>query len=255
MAKFKKTPVAGFLGGLIIILLSISLGGKLSFFFNLPALLMTIGGSFFASLVIYDLGTIKNLGSKIYWAFTFEPQDAEPLIELAKNLAQKVRQDGIMCLEEEAHKVENSFFRKGVELIIEAESPEYTQNILQKEIQSTRKSVQTEIQLLKTWALLAPAFGLLGGIISLIQLLFHLRYPGQLGAGAATALLPIFYGLIISYLFCFPLVEKLELQNERDYLLKTAMLECIMAIQSGLNPRRLEEKLRLLLDLEVVVDA
>ncbi|MBC7344101.1 MAG: motility protein A [Clostridia bacterium] len=252
MRRADITAFLGLLLGIACITTSIYLGGTLGLFWNIPSLLITVGGSFAALLLAFDAEQIKNVFQVTRNAFFVKTVEPQSIIELFGELARKARREGLLVLEDDIDRLDDPFYRKGVQMMVDALDPELIRSILENDIAYTAQRHDLGQKLFRTWGTLAPAFGMIGTLIGLIQMLARLEDPSMLGPGMAVALVTTFYGAIMANLVFIPVANKLELRSSEELLLKYLMLEGIISIQSGINPRILEERLNSFLAARIV---
>jgi chemotaxis protein MotA len=254
MKKPDLATYIGLFGGVFVLLWGMASGSDLSLFLDPPSILITVGGSLASMLINHDLNQIKNMFKNMFLAFTsfdLEPQD---LIELFSELARKARREGLLGLEDDINRLDDPFFAKGIQMMVDAIDPEVIRNILETDIECMVERHEENIGVIKAWAALAPAFGMIGTLIGLIQMLANLDDPSALGPGMAVALITTFYGSLMANFVLIPIAGKLEKRNADEVLIKSLILEGIIGIQSGLNPRILEEKLKAFLPKSKVAD-
>ncbi|MGI6552521.1 MAG: motility protein A [Clostridia bacterium] len=244
MRKADLMTIFGIIAGTFLIVFSIAQGGHAGMFWNLPSVMITVGGSTAALLIHYDIQQVKNVLKTTKQAFTTQLMDPRELIAMFSELARKARREGLLALEDDMDRLDDPFFQKGVQMMVDALDPELIRDILETDIEYMRQRHETGAGVFRTWGALSPAFGMIGTLIGLIQMLAHLEDPSSLGPGMSVALITTFYGAIMANLVFIPLAGKLELRSQEEVLLKSIILEGIISIQSGMNPRILEEKLK-----------
>lgn len=244
MKKTDIMTISGLILGTVLLIVSMAAGSSLGLFWNLPSIGITVGGSLGAMMIHYDWEQIKGVFRAVKLAFTTNLIDPMELISLFTELAKKARREGLLALEDDIQRLDEPFYQKGLQMIVDAIDPEVIRNILETDLEYTAARHENGAGFFKAWANLAPGFGMIGTLIGLIQMLANLDDPSALGPGMAVALITTFYGSIMSNLVFTPLAGKLELRSQEELLLKTIMLEGIIGIQSGMNPRILEEKLK-----------
>ncbi len=244
MRKFDLMTAAGLVLGFGAIVSAVYLGGELDLFWNIPSVFITLGGSFAALLMSFDIKQIKGVFSLTKHVLFSEPRDPLEVVYLFSELARKARREGLLGLEEDISRLEDPFYQKGIRMMVDAMDPELMRGILQMDIEATAQRHELGQKIFLTWGSLAPSFGMLGTLIGLIQMLSRLEDPSTLGPAMAVALLTTFYGMLMASLVFNPIANKLGLRSREELLLKNIILEGIISIQSGMNPRILEEKLK-----------
>lgn len=247
--------ILGLILGTFLIVLSIWMGGNIGLFWNVPSILITVGGSIAALMISYDSLKIKNVVKITKQAFATTDVNPYELIDMFGDLAKKARREGLLALEDDMDKMDDPFFKKGIQMMVDALDPELIRDILETDIDNMSYRHETGAGVYKTWGALAPAFGMIGTLIGLIGMLAQLDDPSKLGPGMAVALITTFYGAIMANLVLLPMATKLEIRSQEEVLIKSIILEGVIGIQSGMNPRILEEKLRAFLPPELRVEA
>jgi len=236
--------LSGLIGGFALIGLAIFLGGNLGMFWNIPSVLVTVGGSAAAVTTSFGRQQMREVVEITRKAFREEERKPLELIELFSELARKARREGLLALEDDITRLDDSLFQKGIQMVVDALDPQTIRDILETDIESMAERHEQGERIYRVWASLAPAFGMIGTLIGLIQMLAKLQDPSSLGPGMALALITTFYGAIMANLVFTPMANKLRLRGEEEVLEKRIILEGIISIQSGINPRVLEERLK-----------
>jgi chemotaxis protein MotA len=249
----KKRDLATVLGlslGLLCILFAIvnnsgriNIGG-LKLFWDIPSLFITVGGSFFAILVSYPLEAVKRLPAILKNAFIDKQMPAREIILSFIELSKKARKGGLLSLENETDKIEDEFIRSGIQMVVDGIEPEIVREIMDLEIDEMENRHAFGANLLKSWAGYGAAFGMIGTLIGLVQLLANLNDPSALGQGISKAVVAAFYGAILSNFVFGPLANKLEAKSAEEVERRRMIMEGILALQSGINPRIIEDKLK-----------
>ncbi|NLI69860.1 MAG: motility protein A [Firmicutes bacterium] len=245
MKKLDIMTVVGMIVGFSLVFIGIKLEGDLGTFWNLAGIFITVGGSFGAVLISFRLTDIKAVYQVTKQVFV--RRDDEDVISLNEKffyLAQKARREGLLVLEDELDDIDDPFFRGGLQMVIDGFEPENIRHILNTEIASTESRHQLGQNIYKSWGAYAPAFGMLGTLIGLVVMLAHLDDPDAIGFGMAVALLTTFYGVLIANLLFLPMATKLEIYSNQEISRKEAIIESLLALQSGINPRLLQEQLK-----------
>jgi chemotaxis protein MotA len=205
--------------------------------------MITLGGSFASLLVGHPFSRVMSFLTYIRLTLRTPRFQEERLISQLVTFSEKARREGLLALEDDLEELEDEFLRKGIQLVVDGTDPEIIKNILYSELNQIQARHQLGILLVDDWAKQAPAFGMIGTIIGLIIMLARIEDRSTIGKGMAVALLTTFYGAMLSYLVFGPLRKKLEDRDGAEALVKEIMIEGILSIQGGDNPRILEEKL------------
>lgn len=235
--------VLGIVGGIIIVIMGMTSGGSISTFIDIPSALITFGGAFMATLASFRLDQILTSFQVLRVAFFGKSIDYEGTIRTLVSLSEKARREGLLALDEEVSTLEDEFLKRGIQLVVDGVDPELIKNILETELSFIEERHGVGIGIFETLAGLGPSFGLLGTVIGLIRMLTQLNDPSSIGPSMALALVTTFYGAFLAYVVATPIANKLKRKSADEALLKAIEIEGILSIQSGENPRILEQKL------------
>lgn len=237
------TP-AGLLLGISLIVFSISQGEVgLGGFYDLMSVIITIGGSFAAVLVTFSMDEMKSLFKIMKSLFTTPSMSKVGMIDTFKNLSIKSRKNGLLSIENEIADIEDDFLRTGLELVVDGIDNELIVDILNTNISEVENRYNKGAKIFKTWGSFAPAFGMIGTLIGLIQMLAQLDNPDTIASGMAKALITTFYGALLSNLVLNPLGFNLQNKAEKEVENREMMMVGILSIKNAEPTRVLEEKL------------
>ena len=227
-----------------LVTVSILLGGSGTWFINYPSMMIVFGGTMGSTLIAYPLAEVLSVVGVAKNAFLQKSQSAGELIPLMVDLAKKARQEGILSFESQLESIPNKFLAKGLQMAIDGMESDAIEVVMSTEIDyvSERHSLGAEI--FSTMAAFAPAMGMLGTIIGLVQMLMQMEDPSTIGAPMAVALLTTFYGTALANILFLPLAGKLKTRSKQEVLIKQMVLEGVISIQSGDNHRIVEQKLK-----------
>ena len=231
----------GILGAVLVITGAIFLGGDAPTFFNVPSILVVVGGTFAATLTQISIGRFFGSFKVGLKAFMHKSVPPQSLIEEAVELANVARKEGILALEE--REIAHPFLKKGIDLCIDGHPPEVVQKMLSRDVNLTIERHEIGVRMFKAIGDSAPAMGMIGTLIGLVQMLSSMDDPKMIGPAMAVALLTTLYGAIIANAFAIPIAEKLRLISREEKLNKRLILESISSIQGGTNPRVVEQLL------------
>lgn len=242
--KRNFSPLIAIILGMLLIFWSITIsGGKVVGFISFSSFIITIVGSFCALVVSYPLEDLLKVPSILKNVFITPMRDRDMIIDIFINLSKKSRKDGLLSLEDEVSEYEDEFLKKGVQLVIDGTEPEILEEILELEIENTQRRHKIGQDIFSTWGELSPAFGMIGTLIGLIIMLADLEEPSAIGSGMATALITTFYGSLFANLIFLPIASNLKSKTEEEMMMREMMLEGVLALQSGVNPRIIEQRL------------
>jgi len=217
-------------------------GGPIILFINIPSLLIVVGGSIAVVLMQFTLAQFFGAFKVAMKAFFHKSTDAVELIEQAGVLANIARKQGMMALE--SQEIDNPFLNKGIQLCVDGHPPDLVRKMLSKDISQTIQRHELGQRIFLALGNIAPAMGMIGTLIGLVQMLSNMDDPKSIGPAMAVALLTTLYGAIIANAFALPVADKLELRSQEEKNNRTLILETISGIQEGMNPRVLEELLK-----------
>jgi len=233
--------LVGVLAAFGIIAGSIMLGGPFIIFVNVPSILVVVGGTFAVTLMRITLADFLGSFKVGLKGFFYKLDNPQQLIEEAVEMANIARKEGLLALE--GREISNEFLKNGIGLCIDGHSPEIVRNLLSKDINVAIERHTRGADMFKAMAVYAPAMGMIGTLIGLVQMLSNMSDPAAIGPAMAVALLTTLYGAVIANAFAQPLAEKLLLIRDNERLNKSLILEAIAAIQDGTNPRVMQQLL------------
>lgn len=246
------TPIGVVVGFLFVAFAIITNAGVTGFssFIDLPSMFVVIGGLVAAMLVSFSIKELKQLGKVMRESFRDEEYDLQGLIRTFVTLSEKARREGLLSLEAEVEEVEDPFIRKGVLLAVDGIEQDVIVDIMNAEIIALEERHRKNKSLLDKAGEYAPAWGMIGTLIGLVLMLKNLNDPASLGPNMAIALLTTLYGSILANLVFLPMASKLAMKTEKEVFMKQIVIEGVVGVQSGQNPKILEEKLRVFLSNE-----
>ena len=239
--------ILGVVVGLVFVLISIFLSGSVGNFLDPASVMIVIGGTIAAVIASYPLPMImhqlKHLGI-ILKGNKFNPK---PIIETLTEFAQEARKNGLLALEPKANELQDPFFRRAVMLIVDATEPDKVKEMLEGEIDSMAERHDADAAIWEKAAGVCPAFGMIGTLVGLINMLMSMNLDSgsssSLGTNMAVAMITTFYGCLVANLFLSPVANKLKLRNDEEILYREIIVEGVLGIQAGDNPKTLNEKL------------
>ncbi len=217
---------------------------KLKNFFDVPSIIITIGGTFMCVLASSPLKDFIN-GLKSFLLVTKVPKvDETAIIRQIIDLSNIARKEGLLALEESANSLDDEFMKKGILLIVDGTDPELVRNILETELVNIDSRHKKLIAFWKSVASMGPAWGMIGTLIGLINMLKNLSDPDTIGPNMSVALVTTLYGSMLANWLATPVATKLATNNDIEIMMKEVMIEGLLSIQAGENPRVIEEKLK-----------
>ncbi|AHE62615.1 motility protein A [Borrelia parkeri] len=215
----------------------------LGVFWDLSSVFITVVGSFSALVASSEIPTVKKIPTYLGFFFKKSSFGKVPIIKTLVELSEKARKEGLLSLDDELDQINDPFFKSGMRLVVDGADPEIIRTMLYLELDQMQERHKIGADLFGTWAKLAPAFGMTGTLIGLIALLGNLEDRSALGSSMAVALITTLYGTIMANLMLLPIQIKLEFIDIEEASIKTMIVEGILSIQAGDNPRILEQKL------------
>lgn len=238
-----KATLIGLIMGTVLVLGSIMVGGELTPFLDVPSLMITVGGSIAATLINFPMNKVFTVFGVVKKCFLVSLPTPQELIDQFKQMATTARRDGLLALESEIEGIKDTFFRRGLEQVVGGASREELESSLETEMAYIELRHQTGKKIVDGIAAAAPAFGMIGTLIGLVQMLRTLDDPSKIGGGMAVALLTTLYGAVIANMFCIPLAGKLESRSQEEMMIRQIMVSGLGALVEGNAPRAVEQKL------------
>ncbi len=236
-------------GGIILALVAIlgammMEGGSMSQVTQLSAAMIVIGGTAGAVMLQFPLNVFLAALKGVAGVFMHKGADAEKTLTQIVEFANKARKSGIVSLDSDLGKIEDAFLKQGMMLAVDGTESSEVRKILQLEIDNKSEMDEKVPQVFESAGGFAPTVGIIGAVLGLIQVMQHLDNIDEVGKGIAVAFVATIYGVALSNLFCLPAAGKLKIRHKEHVLLQEMMLEGVISILEGLNPRMIETKLR-----------
>ncbi len=217
--------------------------GSAGIFVNIPSLVIVIGGAIFVVGASVPIDRLKGLMGIAKKAMTHKAVSAQKLIDDMVSYAEIARRDGILSLESKAKEIEDPFIVRGIQMAVDGTDPELIEQIMETELENLVDRHESGKGIFDAIGRYAPAMGMIGTLIGLVAMLANMEDPSAIGGGMAVALLTTLYGAIFANVFALPIADKLAKRSAEEVLMKTIIIKGVMSIQSGDNPRVVEQKL------------
>lgn len=243
----EKSALIGIAVGLVLIYGSIFMGKGWQTFFDIPSLVVVLGGTAAAQLVSYTFKELAGLPEALRNFAQFEEPDFTTYISRFSNYSRMARREGVLALDQELENIEDEFMCTGLEMAIDGLEAEEIQEMMELKIREEMKQRKFGSSFFINAGTYAPAFGMIGTLIGLIQMLQNLSDPSQIGQGMSTALVTTFYGALFANLIFLPLAGKLDTQRQAVRQIRSVTLTGILSIVRGESPTVIERKLNLYL--------
>ena len=236
--------ILGLILGFGLILVSIAMGGGgLGPFIDVPSGMIVFGGAIAATLINFPLKMCLGTFGVVLKCFLFKLPDTKETIEQFKTFAEVARKDGLLALEDKAAEIKDSFMRRGIESLISGVSSADITDALESELAYVQQRHVQGKKIIDSMGAAAPAFGMIGTLIGLVQMLRALDDPSKIGGGMATALLTTLYGALVANVVCIPLAGKLEARSQEEAVLRDLIIRGVAMLGEGATPRVIEEQL------------
>jgi chemotaxis protein MotA len=237
--------IIGILLGFTVVTSAIVTGGGWQMFIHLPSMGITIGGMLCATLIHFSLPQFLGIFSVIKNTIITKVPSHSKLIQNMVNYAAISRRDGPLALEQEIQKTDDMFLAKGLQMLVDGQESDMINEIMSMEIQHLQDRHAIGKKILEFMGAAAPAFGMIGTLIGLVQMLRSLESPEKIGAGMAVALITTFYGALSANLIFIPLAGKLGLYSKAESTVMEMIVEGVCSIARGDNPTAVREKIQL----------
>ena len=218
------------------------LGGGVGMFVDVPSILITFMGSIFVGMMKFNIGQFFLAFKVAGKAFMYKWDKLDDLILKSVELADAARKGGFLALE--AAEIPNTFMKKGIDMLVDGHDADVVRSVMEKDIDLTEERHTNAIKVFRALGDLGPAMGMIGTLVGLVAMLSNMSDPKSIGPAMAVALLTTLYGAILANMFAIPIADKLDLRNSEERLSRSLILDAIMGIQDGQNPRVIESLLK-----------
>ncbi len=237
----------GVISGIGLVIGSIMLNSGLGLFYDLTSLMIVVGGTIAATFIAYPMKEVFKVFALLGRVFFNKQTSLSKIVEELIDLATKAKKNGILAIDSEIENISDKFLKKGLQMVVDGiEGPEMN-TVLATEMQNDQKRHKNGVQLFSDMGKYAPAFGMVGTLIGLIQMLADLNDPSSIGPKMAVALITTFYGAIMANLFFVPMSVKLKSRSQQESLRMQLINMGVNSIRQGDHPRFMEDKLKNLL--------
>lgn len=213
-------------------------------YFDIPSIAITFGGAFSAVLAANTIQTFVSGLKSFALVLKVPKNNTAEMINNIINLSNVARKEGLLSLEEAAGELEDEFLKKGILLIVDGTDPELVRAIMETELVSMDSRHKARIGFWENVGSMGPAWGMIGTLVGLVNMLNNMEDASSIGPNMATALITTLYGSLLANWICAPISNKLKAQNDMEMMQKEIMIEGLLSIQAGENPRVIEEKLK-----------
>lgn len=234
--------LVGLIGSFAIVIMAMVLGGGVGMFVDTQSVLIVIIGTVFVTLMKYTMGQFLGAGKVAVKAFMFKMDKPEELIEQIVEMADAARKGGLLSLE--GKEISNGFLSKGIQLLIDGHDADVVKSLLTKDKNLAVERHGTGNSVFMAIGDVAPAMGMIGTLVGLVAMLSNMDDPKSIGPSMAVALLTTLYGAMVGNMIAIPIADKLKIRMGEEQLLKSMIIDALLAIQAGQNPRVIEQMLR-----------
>ncbi|MEM1436033.1 MAG: flagellar motor protein PomA [Pseudomonadota bacterium] len=235
----------GLLGAFGIVIASMLMSGSLDMFVNVPSLLIVFIGTLFVVLMKFSLSQFLGAVKVAIKAFSFSSVEPDQLIEEVVDMADTARKGGMLALE--GKEVSSNFMQKGIQLLVDGHDADVVNSVLRKDLSQTLKRHEVGAKIFAAMGDVGPAMGMIGTLIGLVAMLANMDDPKSIGPAMAVALLTTLYGAMFANMFALPVADKLTIRREEEARVKSMILDVLLAIQAGQNPRVIDSMLKVYL--------
>lgn len=253
MKKINSAALMGFFLCFGAILFGIATNGGLASvlaLIHIPSLIVTLGGSIFALMIMADsFGDYLDGLKSFFYAFKKSSSNPDEISEQILTMSDIARKEGLLSLEEHAGEIPEEFLNKGIRLVVDGTDPELVKDILENELYHKEERNKKRVRFWQDLGSCAPAWGMIGTLLGLINMMRNMGTDANaIGAGMALALITTLYGSLIANWICIPISRKLEKSADQENLVMEVIIEGVLSIQAGENPRIIKEKIKSILD-------
>ena len=213
-------------------------------YLDLPSAIITFGGAFFAVMASNSLADYIGGLKSFLLIFKGSNTDVKGMIQKIIELSNVARKEGLLSLEEAAGDLDDEFMKKGILLIVDGTDPELVRGIMETELVSIEERHTKKIGFWEDLGSMGPAWGMIGTLVGLVNMLYEMDDHSSIGPSMAVALITTLYGSLLANWVCAPVASKLKENNGEEVMVKEIMIEGLLSIQAGENPRVIEEKLK-----------
>lgn len=249
------SSLIGVVSGIGFVMITILLGSGLGQFWNLPSIMIVVGGTMAAAMIGFPLSDFLGVFKTAMKVFMFKIDKPENLIKTLVDISNKARKGGLLSIEGDIKNTSDPYLQQALQMTVDGVKTSDIAAVMQKKMELTARDHKTGYSVLKAMGAYAPAFGMIGTLIGLVQMLANLDDPSSIGPKMAVAMITTFYGAVLANLFFIPMADKLKLRSEEEILNMTLLFEGVVSIREGEHPRLMEDKLNVYLSGKSTGDA
>ena len=234
--------LVGIIGAFSVVIASMVMGGSAGMFINVPSLMIVLVGTLFVVLMKFSLAQFLGAMKVAVKAFSFKLAKPEDIITEVVDLADAARKGGLLSLE--GKEVSSNFLSKGIQLLVDGHEADVVRDLLKKDLHQTLQRHEWGAKIFTAMGDVGPAMGMIGTLVGLVAMLANMDDPKSIGPAMAVALLTTLYGAMFANMFALPIADKLGLRREEEGRVKSMIIDALLAIQGGQNPRVIDSMLK-----------
>jgi chemotaxis protein MotA len=242
------SSIIGIVSGIGFVIGTIQLGGSIVAFINIPSVLIVVGGTVAATMIGYPLKDFLGIFKAAMKIFIFKLEPAEDIIANLVATSNKARKGGLLSIEGNIEDTNDPYLAQALQMTVDGVKTADIAAIMQKKMELTKKALDTGSDIFSSMGGYAPAFGMIGTLIGLVQMLANLDDPSSIGPRMAVAMITTFYGAVLANLFFIPMSDKLAGRNEEEMINMNIIFQGIISIREGEHPKLMEDKLNIYMD-------
>jgi chemotaxis protein MotA len=239
------SSIIGVVSGIGFVLGTILLGGSIVAFINIPSIVIVVGGTVAATMIGYPLAVFLGVFKAVMKIFIFKLEPAETIIGNLVEISNKARKGGLLSIEGDIASTSDPYLAQALQMTVDGVKTADIAAIMQKKMDLTKDSLDKGADMLSSMGTYAPAFGMIGTLIGLVQMLANLDDPSSIGPKMAVAMITTFYGAVLANLFFIPMSDKLVGRNKEEITNMNIIFEGIISIREGEHPKLMEDKLNI----------
>lgn len=241
------SSIIGVISGIGFVMGTILLGSSLVVFINIPSVIIVMGGTLAATMIAYPLSDFLTVFKVTMKIFMFKIESPETIIASLVEISNKARKGGLLSIEGDIQTTPDPYLAQALQMTVDGVKTGDIAAIMQKKMRLTKKGLDVGAKMFQNMGTFAPAFGMVGTLIGLVQMLANLDDPSSIGPKMAVAMITTFYGAILANLFFLPMAEKLKTRNEEEIINMNIVFEGVISIREGEHPKLMEDKLKVYL--------
>ncbi len=241
------SSIIGIVSGIGFVIGTILIGGGLGSFINIPSILIVCGGTMAATMIAYPLSDFLSVFKTSIKVFMFKIEPSEDIVANLIEISNKARKGGLLSIEGDIQNTSDKYLAQALQMTVDGVKTNDIAQIMQKQMGLKKKGLDIGTTIFKNMGAYAPAFGMIGTLIGLVQMLANLDDPSTIGPKMAVAMITTFYGSVLANLFFIPMSDKLKGRNEEEMVSMNIIFEGIISIREGEHPKLMEDKLNIYL--------